>query len=141
MSKEERKAYMKAYYQKNKVEALAYDKAYKEKHKKERAAYGKAYKEEHKENIAAYGKAWRQSSEGKKLTRISKWKRRGIISADWNSLYERYLDCKNCEKCNVVLTVDRQNTSTTRCLDHDHSILDRENVRNILCVACNTRRG
>jgi hypothetical protein len=28
---------------------------------------------------------------------------------------------------------------TTRCLDHDHSITDRFNVRGVLCGKCNLK--
>jgi len=28
---------------------------------------------------------------------ISRWKKQGIRSADWNSTYELYINCKNCE--------------------------------------------
>ena len=126
MTKEEkRKAYMKAYYEKNKEELATRQKEYNEKHKVERAAYNKVYN---------------QTPEGKKLSRIRQWKRAGIISDDWNSLYEKFINTKNCEDCNVELTVDRYNTPTTRCLDHNHSITDKPNVRNILCVACNNKR-
>ena len=124
-TKEERSAYRKAYYQKNKVEALAQKKAYYEKNKVEALSYNKVY---------------RQTPEGKKSNKISHWKRQGIISDDWDSLYEKFINTKNCENCNVDLTVGRYSTSTTRCLDHDHSILDRENVRNILCNVCNIKR-
>jgi hypothetical protein len=71
---------------------------------------------------------------------ISKWKLRGIISNDYDKLYEKVLNTTNCEECNCILTEDKRTTSTTRCLDHDHSITDKENVRNILCHSCNTKR-
>ena len=141
MNKEERAAYDKVYRENHKEMLKAKRKVYSENHKERIAAGQKAYREKNKEEKAAYDKAYRQSSEGKKSRRINNWKQRGIISDDWNSLYERYLGCKNCEECNVELTEGRYNTSTTRCLDHDHSITDRENVRNVLCNACNTKRG
>ena len=125
-TKEEKNAYNKAYYEKNKEKVLAKTKEYQEKNR---------------EKIAARSKEYRQTPNGKKINRIKRWKQQGILSDDWDSLYDRYLDCKFCEECSVELTADRYNTSTTKCLDHDHSILDRENVRNILCNACNLKRG
>ena len=44
---------------------------------------------------------------------------------------------ENKEKLNT----DRYNTKTTRCLDHDHSITDRFNVRYVLCNSCNVKLG
>ena len=41
-----------------------------------------------------------QSPEGKKANRINTWKYRGIISKDYNAMYEEYLAQTNCEFCN-----------------------------------------
>ncbi len=78
-----------------------------------------------------------QSPAAKKSKRISRWKARGIICDDWDALYERYLSTTHCEKCDVELTGSNPRTRTSKCVDHDHSIKDRENVRGILCNACN----
>lgn len=88
-----------------------------------------------KEEIYARQRAYDQTPAGKKSQRISNWKRRGIICPDYDALYERYIATTHCEKCNVVLTAGCSRTG--RCVDHDHSIDDRENVRAILCMACN----
>ena len=53
MTREERKAYLKAYYQAHKEEA----KTYRQAHKEEAKAYMKAHKEERKEYMKAYYKA------------------------------------------------------------------------------------
>tara|TARA_R110002074_G_C12458499_1_gene659225 strand:- start:994 stop:1437 length:444 start_codon:yes stop_codon:yes gene_type:complete len=144
-TKEERKAYMKAYmkaYRENhKEEKAAQNKAYSEEHKEERKAYMKAYNKEYNEKHKEEIKVYRQSSEGKKSRRINGWKRYGIISDDWNSLYEKVMNTKFCENCGIQLTEGRYSTPTTRCLDHDHSITDKPNVRNVLCVSCNVKRG
>ena len=91
-----------------------------------------------KEEIAAQQRAWSQSPNGKKCNRISRWKSQGIISDDYDALYEMFMSTTHCEKCSVLLTTDRRTTRTTKCLDHDHSIKDRPNVRAVLCHACNT---
>ena len=90
-----------------------------------------------KEEAAAYKREYRQTPAGQKLRRISRWKSQGIRTADWNALHERFMSTTHCEKCDVLLTIDRENTRTTKCLDHDHSIKDRPNVRAVLCNACN----
>jgi len=76
-NKEERAAYMKAYYEANKEKIAAYKKAYgkayyeanKEKmaayidaNKERLAAYGKAYYQDNKEKMAAYNKAYRDAN-------------------------------------------------------------------------------
>ena len=134
---EEKKAKDKAYYVKNKERLKRINNAYAKKNKEKRKVYMKTYREENQEKIKAYF----QSPQGKKVRRICCWKQQGIISNDWDALYERFITTKNCEECDVELTEDRQNTSTTRCLDHNHDITDSENVRNILCLSCNNKCG
>ena len=89
-----------------------------------------------KEGKAAYHRAYNNSPQGKKRNSIAYWKYQGIISNDWNALYERYMTTTHCEKCEVLLTAGLSRTG--KCLDHDHSITDRENVRAVLCRACNS---
>ena len=88
-----------------------------------------------KEEKVARHRVWEQSPAGKKSQRISKWKSRKIICDDWDALYERFLATTHCENCDVLLTADMSRTG--KCLDHDHDIKDRENVRAVLCHACN----
>ena len=88
--------------------------------------------------LAEYNRAYKQSSVGKKNNTISSWRtRQGIICDDWDALYELFMATTNCQTCGVVLTGGKPRTRTTKCLDHDHDITDRENVRGIICHACN----
>ncbi len=84
-------------------------------------------------------KAYTQSPTGRKSARISKWKNRGIIveENDWDYFHDLFLSITICQKCKKELTIDRYPTHSTRCVDHDHNINDKPNVRMICCTACN----
>lgn len=102
-----------------------------------RKAYEKEYREKNKDAISERRKEYRQTEAGKKSKRISNWKKSGVISDDYESLYNFYINSKNCEECKVELTVDKRTTKTTRCLDHNH---DTGEFRNVLCQSCNIKR-
>ena len=152
-TKEERKAYRKAYYEKNKEEIIAKNKAYRERNIEATRATAKAYMktyretnkerkkayyEKNKEKIKAYNKVYDQTPAGKKARRTRIWKSRGVICDDFDALYEQYINTLLCEECEVELTEDKVITPTTRCLDHCH---ETHLFRNVLCNACNVRRG
>lgn len=59
MTKEQMKAYMKAYYQEHKEQLKARTRAYYQEHKEELKAYMSAYYQEHKEQINEYMKSYR----------------------------------------------------------------------------------
>ena len=92
-----------------------------------------------KEQIAAVKKKYAQSPKGIKSGRISRWKFRGMISDDWDKTYDWYINTLNCQnpECNVIFTTSKIISTTTKCLDHDHNILDSPNIRNVLCNRCN----
>ena len=90
-----------------------------------------------KERLNERKKAYDQSEQGKKAHRIARWKHRGIICENFDNLYDYYINCKNCEQCNVELTFDKRRKSTTRCLDHCH---ETGEFRNVLCHCCNVKR-
>ena len=89
-----------------------------------------------KEELAAKKRVYDQTPAGRKIQRIAQWKNQGIISEDYDALHERFMNTSHCEECDVLLTAGRGRTA--KCVDHDHSINDRPNVRAILCMACNS---
>ena len=136
------------YYQANKKEINERIKKYHEEHKKERNEYLKDYTEKNKDKIAERHKKWRldnlerikqqqkaynQTDAGKKASRIGNWKILGVISDDYSSLYDYYLNCKKCEICSIDL-VEGIYGRNKRVLDHNHQTGE---FRNVLCHICN----
>ena len=114
---EERKEYKRLYYLKNKEKMSKQSKEWKLKN-------------------PGYNKEYWKSEKGKKCNRINTWKTCGVISEDFNQLYEYYINCKNCEECNIEL-IEGNLGNNKRVLDHDH---DTGLFRNVLCNTCNCRR-
>jgi len=67
----------------------------------------------------------------KKVGKKCSWKIQGVI-CDFEGVYTHYINCKKCEYCDEEFINDKD-----RCLDHDHSIIDKNNVRGVLCRKCN----
>ena len=108
------------HYQDNHEERLKY-------HKEKRGT------EEHK----AYMKEFRASEAGIKSARITRMKQTGIISDDYEALYEKFKNATHCEECNVEL-ISGMRGANKKCTDHDHKT---GLFRAIICNTCNTKRG
>ena len=135
---EKRKEYTREYNKRNRQRRIEYMKKYNSEHKEKIAEHNKQYNEKNKEQIAKQQKIYNQTEAGKKSVRISRWKFKGVKCEDWDKLYSIYLSQSNCEECGIELTYNKRNTTTTKVLDHCH---ETGEFRNILCHACNTKRG
>ena len=102
--------------------------------KEERAVYMKQYRIDNAAKMADFTTQWRidYPEKDKKSNTISGWKQRGMIG-DLSFIYDNdYLPATNCWVCNKVF----KNTKD-KCADHDHSITDGDNFRQVLCRGCN----
>tara|TARA_Y100001963_G_scaffold159361_1_gene262739 strand:- start:1518 stop:1907 length:390 start_codon:yes stop_codon:yes gene_type:complete len=124
----DRKEYMRQYRLNNKEKIKEYDKKYRENNKDKIKINNEKYRLNNQEKIKEYFK----TENGRKSTRISDWKRRGVIG-DYEELYNIFLSTNNCNLCNCELD---KCGSSRKCLDHDHST---GLFRNILCHRCNTK--
>tara|TARA_R110000824_G_scaffold181215_6_gene361960 strand:+ start:159 stop:605 length:447 start_codon:yes stop_codon:yes gene_type:complete len=82
-------------------------------------------------NQKEYKKKWYQ--ENKERTRqqnkINEWKRRGLITDDFNLIYNRWINSTNCELCN------HNYSESQKCMDHSHTTGE---FRSICCNKCNS---
>ena len=105
-------------------------KEYYEQNKQQIIEYNKKYREQNKQQIKEY----RQTENRKKSNRISKWKIKGVISDDFNALYEKYINTNECELCSISITSGK-GIIGKKHLDHCHIT---GQFRHILCGYCNT---
>jgi len=67
-----------------------------------------------------------------KRNKIYDWKKYGVISNDFDKLYEKHMSINNCQLCEVLF--DKNIICLRRTLDHDHST---GLYRQTLCHKCN----
>ena len=72
------------------------------------------------EKVKQDKKQYNQSDNGKKIQKIGIWKHRGIITDDYEFLYEWYNSINNCLNCGVDL-INGTGVSNHKHLDHDHT--------------------
>tara|TARA_R110001606_G_scaffold140040_1_gene278639 strand:- start:45 stop:464 length:420 start_codon:yes stop_codon:yes gene_type:complete len=135
------KEYFKAYYLANKDKIKErqkeYSKQYYLNNKEHIAEHNKQYYLNNNEKIAEHNKVYSQTDNGKKTNRINTWKQIGVISDDFNELYNKYINTNNCDNCDVEL-IHGNFGFNKKVLDHCHKT---GKFRNVLCNGCNIRRG
>jgi hypothetical protein len=131
---EEHREANKKYYEKNRNEKLAQFKKYYQENKAK--LLEKRAEKRQTEEYKQYVKNYIVSDTGKKSRRIAGWKQLGVISNDYEALYNKWKDTSHCEECNVELIAG--NGKNKKCLDHNHKT---GVFRNIVCNRCNIKRG
>ncbi len=103
-----------------------------------REQYRKDYYEENKEIIIARATEYNKNNKEKKHRAAckSRWKKYGIISNNYDDIYDLYMKTENCQMCEVKLTTGKR-CGTSKVLDHDH---ETGLFRNVLCHICNCKR-
>ena len=141
------KEYKKNYYQQNKEKIKERTKKYREDNKEKHKEKAKKYREENKEKLKEQAKKYREENKekiraytktekGKKTHKINSWKQQGIKSDNFDEVYDRYINCNNCELCSIELITGMYG-SNKKCLDHNHQT---GLVRNVVCNKCNVKR-
>ena len=83
---------------------------------------------------------YKRINQPKKCKRLNTWKSQGMFSDNWDETYMKFMNKSNCENCGVKFTYGKA-CKTTKVLDHDHTIpFGKHNIRNILCMSCNSKR-
>ena len=117
-----------------KAEWYQNNKEYNKKYYEDNKQYHQQYYENNKEKYIEYKKEYRKTYKGLKINRLSCWRSRGLISEDYDKIYERYILTQECDNCGILLDED---FNTKKCMDHCHTTGE---FRNILCNLCNVNR-
>ena len=126
---------MDSYYQRNKEILRQKAKERYERNRENILLKRKEYYKNNREVMLKWQNEYYACPEKNKNNRIGMWKRRGVVSDDYNSLYEKYINTTECDLCKCELSRGK-GLIGRRHLDHDH---ETGEFRNILCGRCNIK--
>ena len=107
-----------------------------EEQKASRKEYARLYNEKNKQKRKEFYRVHNQKPEIKKARKINEWKRRGLITEDYDAIHTKWSEATHCEDCNI--NFDEATTiNYNKCMDHCHATGE---FRAILCHPCNIRR-
>ena len=113
------------------IDKKEYMKQYRLKNKEKIAEQKKKYRQENKDKIKEYNKNYYNNLDDKKRL-IYHWKAIKIVD-DYEMIYDKYINTKNCDKCKILLT-EGNILNSSKVVDHNH---ETGKFRNILCRSCN----
>ena len=93
------------------------------------------YYQNNKEAIDKKTYEWRKNNHDRymKNKTICRWKNKGLVSDNYDSIYERYINTTECDCCKKHIQEGRGK----RVMDHCHKT---GKFRNVLCHNCNILR-
>tara|TARA_R110001592_G_scaffold26902_1_gene100239 strand:+ start:193 stop:642 length:450 start_codon:yes stop_codon:yes gene_type:complete len=136
--KERKRIAHKKWRDKNKETQKEYNTNYHQQNKEAIKKYRKEWYHQNKEKQLQRLKEYYETENGNRLMHISRWKRTGVVSTDYNLLYDNYLKSTKCEECGIEYGNRGDGTGTFKCLDHNH---ETGLFRNYICCVCNRKRG
>tara|TARA_B110000285_G_scaffold135226_1_gene151550 strand:+ start:160 stop:651 length:492 start_codon:yes stop_codon:yes gene_type:complete len=132
--KERRRISKQKYYQNNKEKIKEGRKQYRKDNKEMINANNKKHYQNTKDIYKLNAKIWKKKNpeKSKKSNTISNWKSYNIICDDYHFVYDIYINATTCDLCS-----NKFKNSKDRNLDHDHDLINLNNIRGIICTVCN----
>ena len=97
-----------------------------------------AYYYQNRERVLAKINAKNRTPGGKRYYMTYNWKASGILSDDYDSLYDKYISRDTCEDCKCNFDIKGDGGGKFRTLHHDHKT---GLPIAIVCQPCNLRLG